>query len=170
MYGWILFITVLCYQFATEGVVDTLTGLASSLGVDAVVALVTGTGFDSIFTGAGLADDVIFMLFKLGFNTTDKILLAVAIENAAHIARETYEQWDHTDEENQQWSEYLSRVHPQETYVFGDVTRKDVIELGFSAGLLYRRGKFASLYDAALDKFGGLVTPTSDVIAIGGEL
>ncbi len=136
----LVFAVLLADLIAAEGVFGATAGLASGLAMDVIVSMATGYGISGIFSGWGLVDDVIMARLKLRWPITDKLLMAVAVENAVHILEEAYEQWDHTDQENRRYAAWLQRHNPDNTYVFGDVTTTDIYELGFSLGLLgYRR-------------------------------
>ena len=166
MLGWILFVLFFTYSLVGEGFLVTLAGLAGAVGVDVVAALVIGTSFSDIFAGAGLADDVIMMLFQSDLRWIEKVALAVFLEESEHVAKETFEHYDHTDYENEQFSRWLQRHEPGQTFLFGDVTPRDLFDLGFSAGVLANKGTLGTILDSAKDKFGGLVTPTSEILAL----
>lgn len=168
MLGWILFVLFFVYGIAEEGIFVTLGGLAAALGVDVAAAVIVGASLAEIFTGAGLADDVIMLLFSSDLGYLEKVALAVFLEESHHVEHEAREDWAHTDRENEQYSRWLQRQDPNATYLFGDVTPRDLFDLGLSGGLLVQKGTFGTILDAAKDKFGGLVTATSDVIAVGG--
>jgi hypothetical protein len=149
-------------------VMVTLIGLASAVGIDAVAAVVVGTSLGEIFTGAGLADDVIMLMFGSDLRWLEKVSLAVFLEQVGHVEHEAREYYDHTDYENERYSRYLQRNDPNATYLFGDITPRDLIDLGASGYALARFRTFSTILDAAKDKFGGLVTETAEVIEIGG--
>jgi hypothetical protein len=168
MLGWILLVLFATYGIAAEGLLATLAGLGVAVGVDVTAALIIGTSFAEIFTGAGLADDVIMLAFSSELTYVEKVALAVFLEESHHVEHEAFEYYDHTDRENEQFSRWLQRQDPNATYLFGDVTPRDLFSLGASAGFLASKGTFGTILDAAKGKFGGLVTATSDVIAVGG--
>ena len=168
MLGWVLLVVFAVYGIAAEGALATLVGLGTAVGVDLTAALIIGTAFSEIFTGAGLADDVIMLAFSSELSYVEKVALAVFLEESHHVEHEIREDWDHTDRENEQFARWLQRQNPGQTYLFGDVTPRDLFDLGISAGVLVQRGTFGTILDAAKARFGGLVTATSDVIAIGG--
>lgn len=153
-----------------EGPWGALVGMLGGLGLDIPVTILAGESLMSIFTGWGLVDDVIMCLLKLGFGVTDKFLFSLVVANASHMAEEAYEHYDHTDYQNRRYARYLARENPGQTYIYGDVTPKDLFELGFSGGLLvYRHPSWMEVLKGFLEDNLGL-EETADVIAIGGGL
>lgn len=150
------------------GMMGTLLATLVALGVDAGTALITGTSLAHIFTGVGLADDFIVMFLGQDLAIPQKLALSVFLEEFGHIKTEAEEWHDHTDWQNEQYSRYLARHFPNETFLFGDVTPLDLIDFGLSTGYLVHKRTFSTLLDAAKGKFGGLVDLTSDIIEIGG--
>lgn len=168
MLGWILFVLFLVYNVAEEGAAVTLVGLAAALGVDVAAALVIGTSLSSILTGWGLADDAIMFLFQSELNYVEKVGLAVFLDESQHVEHEIREDWAHTDRENEQYARYLQRHEPGQTFLFGDVTPRDLFDLGVSGGVLAHYGTLGTILDAAKERYGGLITATSEVLAVGG--
>jgi hypothetical protein len=168
MIGWILFITFLIYQVSEAGLGAALLGLGSAVGIDLIVAVVVGQSLSSIVSGAGLADDVIMMAFGGDLRYIERVALAIFADEAHHVEHEAVEYYDHTDYENERYSRWLQRKTPGKTYLFGDITPRDVIDLGLSGYVLADYNTFGTILDAAREKYGGLVTATADVIEIGG--
>lgn len=168
MIGWILFVVLFVYGIAEEGAAATLVGLAGALGIDVATAIIVGASVADIFTGAGLADDLIMYALKSRLKLVEKVSLSVFLAELQHLEHEAREDWAHTDRENEQYSRWLQRQDPNATYLFGDVTPRDVIDLGLSGGLLLHQGTFVTIWDAVKERFGDLVTATADFIEVGG--
>ena len=168
MLAWILIVTLFVYQVVGEGTIAALTALASALGVDVVAAVIVGTSVSEIFTFAGIADDLIMAMVKKNITLTEKVFLSVLLESAKHVTEEAHEWYTHTDYENEQFARYLAREYPGQTFLFGDVTPRNLFDLGISAGFIAKKGTIQTVFYALKDKFGGLSTATSDVISIGG--
>jgi hypothetical protein len=155
-----------------EGPWGALIGILGGLGLDIPITLVAGGSFAEIFTGWGLIDDVLMAMLRVGLATTDKFLLGVAIANATHLVEEAYEHYDHTDAQNRRYAAFLARQNPGQTYVYGDVTHKDIFELGISLGLLGTRGSLTTVFEAGkgilADTLG--LEVSSDAIAMGAEV
>lgn len=170
MFGWVLFWFFLLWSLVSEGLLATIGGLTGALGIDMIVATITGASLGSIFSGAGLADDVVMLLFGCDLSMLEKIALGVWIEESSHVLHEADEYYSHTDEQNEQYARYLAVHEPGPTYLFGDVTPRDLISLGLSSGVLGNYGTLGTILDVAKSKFGGLVDLTADAVEVGGAL
>jgi hypothetical protein len=166
--SFLLFLIGFGYLIFEEGLWTAVVGMLAGLGIDLLVVLVAGSPILGIFNGWGLLDDVLMIWLGARVGFVDKFLIGLLLDQTLHVSEELFQHLDHTNEENRQYARYLQRHDPGATYLFGDVTPKDIIELGLSGGVLQWRGSFGKLLDAGKEKFGGLVTPTSEVIEIGG--
>jgi len=152
----ILFI-LLAMLVSVEGVGGAAVGMAVGLGLDIPITLLTGASFAEIFTGWGLIDDVIMAMLRLQWTLSDRALLGITVEEAVHLAGEALDYWDDTDQQRRAYSRYLQRETPGKTYIYGDVTHRDVIELGISGGLLLYRRVPASVWQEGLEYFAEIL-------------
>lgn len=166
--SYLLFFIVLVLEISTEGVLATVLGLASAIGVDIITALITGAGLMSVFRGPGLVDDIVMMMLHIKWNVRTKLYASIFIDQAMHAGEEAYEHYSHTDYQNRRYAAYLARKTPGVTYVYGDVTHVDLLELGYSGYKLYQTKTFKSVFEALKGKLEGLVPEevTSDAMAM----
>jgi hypothetical protein len=136
----LIFFVLLAMLISSEGLIGAMVGMMGGLALDIPITLATGAAMSEIFTGWGLIDDVIMAMLRLTWGLSDRFLLGVAIEESTHLAFEWMDWQDQTDHERYLYSRELQRGNPGQTYVFGDVTHRDIYELGISLGVLgYRR-------------------------------
>jgi len=150
--SFVIFLILLAVSISEIGVFATLTGLLVGLGIDIPVLLLVGGTVGQMFSW-GLVDDIVVVLFRLGLDLPDKFLLAIAAAQATHLIEEAVEYEDETDQQRRRYSAYLRREHPGQTYIYGDVTHADVIELGFSLGVLGYRQIPASVWQVGIESF-----------------
>lgn len=135
----LIFIILLAMLISAEGLGGAAVGLLAGLGLDIPIVLLTGSSFMEIFTGWGLIDDVIMAMLRLEWGISDRLLAGIVIQEASHIFFEYLDEQDYTDQQHRAYSRKLQRDHPGTTYLFGDVTERDVIELGLAGGVLAYR-------------------------------
>jgi hypothetical protein len=150
-----------------EGAGAALAGILTGLGLDIPITLVTGGALVDVFTGWGLIDDILMAFLRVGWGVPDKFLFGVVVEEGTHMAQEAFEYYDHTDAQNRRYAAHLAHQNPGQTYVYGDVTHRDIYELGISLGVLaYRRRSAFEVLEGIFDEFFSSEA-TADVIAIG---